>query len=161
MYAALHQAGIWLASSSVNAWARSMANTHVWLIPVLQGVHILAACVIVGSAGVLGLRLARGAESREAMQRAGSTLLPWMWGALAVQIATGAFMVAHRPTRAFDSLMFPYKMMMLIAAVVLATIILRRLRHGEGGLRILGWASLLLWVGVVLAGRLISYIRAV
>lgn len=160
MHAWLMQFGQWLAPGQVNALARGLANAWPWLIPVVQGVHILAACVIVGAAGGLGLRVWRGDE-RPALRAAARTLLPWLWGALAVQIGTGAFMVAHRPTRALGSLMFPYKMLMLAGGVGLIVWLAHRLRGEATHPRVIGALAMALWIGVVLAGRLISYIRAV
>lgn len=160
MHAALNQFGLWLAPGQINAWARGLANGWPWLIPVLQGVHILAACAIVGAAGGLGFRALKG-DSASLLQDAARRLVPWIWGALAVQLATGAFMVVHRPTRAFGSLMFPYKMMLIACGVALILLLARRVKAEGRDPRLIGAFAAAAWIGVVLAGRLISYIRAV
>jgi hypothetical protein len=78
-------------------------------------------------------------------------------------------MVVERPERAAGSLTFPYKMLFLAAAIVVTAVfnVTHRADPGywerDGGrraaARALGAVSLVLWLGVIFAGRWIAYER--
>jgi hypothetical protein len=78
-------------------------------------------------------------------------------------------MVIDRPTRATDSLTFPYSMIFLILATILAVYFALSLRRDplywessrsrQTWARVLGTVSVLLWVGVIIGDRLIVYAR--
>ena len=111
---------------------------------------------------VLGLALAS--------QRTGDLvrrLMPWMWTALPILAVSGLVFVIARPHRYFVNPVFGLKFTMLLPAVVLAAVFHRlntrnpRFWDGAGGnsawIKIVAGLSLLLWTGVVLAGRWIAY----
>lgn len=165
----LHEFSIWLNATGFHNWARAITRSYTFSLPIIQGVHIVAVCAIVGSIGMLSLRMA-GLVPGGPLKEMAHRLMPWTWVALLVQITTGVFMIADRPGRAFDSFSFPYKMLMLIVAIALMSWFSLMLRRDpshwdeNGGHRLsgrlLGVLSFLLWVGVIFGGRWIAYERA-
>jgi hypothetical protein len=165
MWALVHQIGLWINQSSLAASARSLANIYFWLIPFVQITHLLGMSVLMGSAGLYGLRLLRAGDDPERLRQAGTRLVPFVIGGLSVQSATGLFMVVHRPTRAFDSLMFLPKMALIVVAIGLffgVLHVLKRLSAPDLSLRlrIMGAGLLSCMMAITLAGRLISFLRA-
>jgi hypothetical protein len=98
-------------------------------------------------------------------------LLPWTWVAIAVNVVTGVFMVIDRPARALNGLTFPYKMIFIVVATALAAWFAVALRGDpdywdrtpgrRSSARVLGAVTVLLWIGVIVAGRWIFYARGV
>src|SRR3954453_950050 len=91
----LHQFGIWLNQTAFHFWVSKITRSQLYAVPIVQGIHLVSICVIIGSAGLLGLRMAgvfggAGAQPIAVMAR---RVLPWTWAAIAVQIATGVLMV--------------------------------------------------------------------
>lgn len=94
-------------------------------------------------------------------------LMPWMWWALPLNAVTGLLFIVARPNRYFFNPVFGIKLSFLIPAVVLAFVVYRLNREETGyweqtlsrriSGRIIAACSLLLWIGVVLAGRWIAY----
>ena len=165
MWALAHQIGIGINQSAFSAWARGLANIYFWLIPAMQITHLLGMSVLMGSAGLYGLRLARGFDQPGIAASAGAGLLPWIIGAALVQSLTGVFMVLHRPTRAFDSLMFLPKLALIVLGLSLFLVLLYKLKRQTSErlsvmLRLAGASLFSCWMAIALAGRLISFIRA-
>src|SRR5688572_8786009 len=94
-------------------------------------------------------------------------LMPWTWCALPLLALSGFVFVLARPASYFANPIFRLKFSMLVPAIVLAIVFQRatsadagfweRSRGRRASARVIAALSLLLWVGVVLAGRWIAY----
>ena len=132
--------------------------------PIVQTVHLLGITAIMGSSvlidlNVLGLGL-RSQKTSELVRR----LMPWTWWALPALASSGLVFILAQPFRYFLNPVFGAKFAMLIPAVLLAAILQRlatKSPEGRGGrllAKTIAALSLLLWVGVVFAGRWIAYV---
>jgi hypothetical protein len=166
----LHQFAGWINTTALHAWARSItAGTEDKALLAVQITHVLTVCALAGSIGILSLRMTGVLGTSQPLATMARRLLPWTWGAIVVQVLTGGFMILDRPERAFDSLTFPYKMGFLLAAIVVTAVFGLTLRADPGywdksgnrrlAARVLGGVSLVLWIGVIFAGRWIAYER--
>ena len=166
----LHEFGTWINSTALHAWARGItAGTEDKALLAVQITHVLTVCAIAGSIGIFSLRMMGVIESGQPLAALARRLLPWTWGAILVQALTGGFMILDRPERAFDSLTFPYKMAFLLAAIVVTAVFHVTLhrdpdywdhdRNRRLTARWLGALALVLWIGVIFAGRWIAYER--
>jgi len=136
------------------------------LIPAVQGVHILAISVVVGSALVTDLRIAGVLATDETPQAVVRRYLPWMWCALAVLLATGLILVVGEPNRVLANRLFWTKMVLVLLALGL-TLLFRyplldpQFRPEDARwpalARPLAWVSMLIWLIVIFCGRWISY----
>lgn len=136
--------------------------------PVIQTVHILGITAIMGSTVLLDLRLLglalRGHRVSELIGR----LMPWTWAALPFMFASGMVFVLATPRRYAVNPVFRAKFMLLLPALLvtlafhLASLRDREFWETTPGRRALGKAvavvSLVLWLGVVMAGRWIAYV---
>jgi hypothetical protein len=166
----LHQFATWINTTQLHAWARGIpAGTEDRALLAVQITHVLTVCVVAGSVGIFSLRMMGVISAGQPLAAMARRLLPWTWGAIVAQFLTGSFMILDRPERAFDSLTFPYKMALLLAAIVVTAVFHVTLwrdhdywdRNGNRRLaaRWLGALALVLWVGVIFAGRWIAYER--
>jgi hypothetical protein len=124
--------------------------------PIVQTVHLVGIALVMASVVVVSLRtlgLIAKAQSASVMQ---ARLLPWLWVALVVMLLSGFVFVLARPARYLYNPVFGIKLALLTVAVV-AAFALSRLDVDSKAARAVAACSLVLWTGVVLAGRWIAY----
>ncbi|MBV8167901.1 MAG: hypothetical protein JO021_13990 [Alphaproteobacteria bacterium] len=155
---------LWLEQTAPSLTIQKTA----WIVPTVQSIHILAIAAVATSALLVNLRLAGGFATDLPGARVAARFLPFVWWPLLVLLATGAVMITGEPGRSLKNPAFQLKMALLLAALVLTVAGQRRLRRappraagaGSGvgaATRALAVAALLLWVGVIVAGRWIAY----
>jgi hypothetical protein len=141
-------------------------QTTPWIVPTVQTIHILAVAVVVGSALMIDLRLLGILWRDQPLGRVSKRFLPCVWWPLIILLATGAVMIAGEPARSLLSPIFQLKMGLLISAIIVTGIQYWLLRTSPGwgaGAALPGVAwllaipSLLLWTGIIFAGRWIAY----
>jgi hypothetical protein len=141
----------WMQETTVAA----AISQSLMLNAVLSAVHLLGITLLVGSVLVSSLRLigvafiAWPAHEVTRTTRRGTLL------GLAVTIGTGLFLVSPRAVSAAANSFFQTKLALLAAAVVLHFTIYRRASATTAEGRrapVVGAASLLLWLGVVVSG---------
>ncbi len=138
-----------------------------WAVPTVQTVHILAIAVVAGSALMIDLRLVGVLGTDQPVKRVTSRFMPFLWWALLALLVTGAIMIIGEPSRSLKNPAFQLKMALLITAITVTGIFQLLLRRDTGfgdsvdGLRRLAATlaifSMLLWSGIIFAGRWIAY----
>jgi hypothetical protein len=143
-----------------------LLSTVPGLPPIVQTVHLLGIAVVLGSIVLLDLRILGLALPSQEVTELTRRLLPWLWCALPMMLLSGLPFVLARPQRYFDNPIFGWKLALLLPAIALAALLhlitIRRPDYWQaGGTRAaakgIAAASLLLWTGVVFAGRWIAY----
>lgn len=140
-------------------------QVHDWITPTVQSIHILAISAVAASALMINLRLLGVYAADQPLQDILARFLPFIWWPLIVLLLTGIVMIVGEPPRSLKNPAFQLKMTLLVAAIVTTAIyqfILRRnsafVTPGKGaGAATLASASMLLWVGIIFAGRWIAY----
>jgi hypothetical protein len=167
MYAAtfrrLSELSAWLEKTQLS----QLIQTHEWIIPTAQSIHILAIAVVTASALMINLRLLGLYATDQPLSEVMARFLPFIWWPLIVLLLTGTIMIIGEPPRSLKNPIFQLKMLLLVAALLVATICQVTLRlqpaFGEltprrtAGSVILACTSLGLWAGIVFAGRWIAY----
>jgi uncharacterized protein DUF6644 len=151
----------WLDATPVSQTFQSL----VWFVPSVQTVHILSIAVVMTSVGMLAGKLAGITGRNQTLSAMVSSIMPWVWCALAVLLATGLLLTITEPSRELLNAAFRAKMLMVLAMAGILRLVQVRLRQdpdywgrrraAAGGL---GAASLLLAVTIIVAGRWIAYI---
>jgi hypothetical protein len=117
---------------------------------------------------LLDLRLVGLVGKRFSVAHYAERTLPWLWSSLLVLLVTGLCMIITEPNRTLQNTAFYTKMTMLLIACVL-TYVFQRGRNTEPDAwelqgaksargQAIGMVSVLLWVGIVVSGRLIAYV---
>jgi hypothetical protein len=139
-----------------------------WWFPFLESLHVLTATFVVGSILMVDLRLLGLAARSHSVSRITREIVPWTGGAFALSALTGAGMFITRASHYIDNRAFQVKLVLLILAGLNMAVfhlgtsrsIARWDTAGEttAGSRFAGASSLLLWIGVMLAGRWIGHL---
>ena len=146
-----------LEQSSLGAAARGSA----WLYPLANLSHVLGAALLVGAIATFDIQVLRRAGNVGVIARAVTPLAAF---GLALQVASGAVLLAADAMPVVVNPAFQFKMAML--ALGLINVAVFRWRFG-GGLRAeapldggawLAAVSLASWLLVLLAGRFIAYV---
>jgi len=150
----------WLSNTSLSL----TIQTVMWIIPAVQTVHILCVAVVMSSMAMLDLRLVGMAGKRRSVSQMVSRLVPWVWGALPVLLTTGVILIVGEPSRELLNPYFRAKMAMLATVIVITLVVERKNAKDPDywesrgpAAALTGLASLLLWVGIITAGRWIAY----
>jgi branched-subunit amino acid transport protein len=153
----------WLAATPLS----HSIQTAGWIIPTLQTIHILAVAVLFSSAVLVDLRLLRLLQRDVPLPEVARRFLPVIWPVLLVLLITGSLLIIGEPRRSLLNTTFYFKMACLAAAVVVTVGLQwsiasvpefweRNLpRRLTGGLA--ATVSILIWCGVLFAGRWIAY----
>jgi hypothetical protein len=145
-----------LEASALARWI----NETGFVYPLANTAHVIGAIMLVGVIGLLDLRIlgyARGL-SADALSRAAT---PIAVAALVIMVASGVVMFLADARALVRSPIFLTKLVLIVLAGVNALAFRWRWRvlSDEPALaaRVFAGASLVLWLGVVVLGRLIAY----
>ena len=137
------------------------------LFPLIESVHVLAICLVVGSIMAVDLRLLGLASVKRPSARVTRGILPLTWGAFAVAVASGFLMFMSNATKYLGNGYFVAKLCLIAAAGVNMLIFhLISARHQPRWdnqarppltARLAGGLSMLLWIAVVACGRWIGF----
>jgi hypothetical protein len=151
----------WLSATTLS----HTIQTQSWIIPTLQTIHILCLAVLFSSVILVDLRALRILQREVPLEDVARRFLPLVYPLLLVLLVTGSLLIIGEPRRSLLNETFYVKLGLIVLALVL-TAALRRLV--AGGLQANGrWRqragqfaaalSILVWCGVLFAGRWIAY----
>ena len=142
------------------------AIRETWF-PFVEGMHVLALAFSVGTIAWFDLRLVGLAMRTRPASDVYQGLKPWMITGFGVMFVTGALLFAAHATKAYESRVFRAKVALLLLAgvnmlVFHLTIDRRRAEWNEAPVppmaaRAAGLLSLVLWLSVIAAGRMLAY----
>jgi len=153
----------WLSQTSISL----AIQTHEWVIPTVQSIHIVAIGIVLTSVFMIDLRILGWAGRDQSLLETTGRFGPWLTGALIVLLATGILMVIGEPARELLAFSFWFKMFLVAVGTLVASVFQISLQRNElhweestAKSRTTKWlavATLLIWVGIVILGRLIAY----
>jgi len=137
------------------------------LFPWIESVHVLGVTVLIGSVGLLELRLIGLTSLNRSVSRVLKDVLPITWSAFAVSVVSGFLLFAsNAPTYATNTF-FLGKLVLLAAAGLNAfgfhAFVERSIAKWDSAARtplparLSGIFSLLMWVGIVVCGRWVGF----
>ena len=159
----------WLTQTDLNAFLSDTTHVSTWLIiPVSQSIHILGVAIVMICVAVLNLRLLGFAGGREGFAQVTARLMPWIWGGLIALFVTGVVQTLAEPGRELLNISFKIKIVLLLIVAAITIFYERAIRsdptywenspeHRQMG-RFLASVSLVLWIGIAVAGRMIAYL---
>ena len=153
----------WLENTSLGTAVRESG----WLFPTIETGHLFGIISLVASTSILDLRLLNLAFRRESVSNLVNRCLPWAWSGFAIQVVTGFLLFSSEATKMYSSRVFQIKMLLILIAglngLAFHTLAYRRVAEWDNSratpqaARLAGGVSILLWFGIVAAGRWISY----
>lgn len=154
----------WLEHTPMALWVR---DSH-WGFPVIETFHLFGIVSLVGSTSVLDLRFWGVLFRDEPVSSLVGRLVPWAWTGFALQVVTGFLLFSSEATRCYGNTAFLIKMSLIalagVNALIFHTTAYRRVARWDServsplGAKLAGLFSILLWFGIVAAGRWIAYV---
>jgi len=152
----IHQFGDWLSQTGPS----QAIQASTWAIPAIQSVHILALALTFTSALLLSLRFAGLGLTAQPLPELAGRSTRRIWWLLLVLFVTGALLITAEPGRTITNKVFYAKMIMLALVSALTLWLASVARRGEkpSALHVTFAAvAMLLWGGIIFAGRFIAY----
>jgi hypothetical protein len=153
----------WLASTS---WSIALHESRYAFLVVLT-VHVLTLSVFVGTALMIDLRLLGVAMVRVPASQVIGRLAPWTAAGLILMMTSGALLFYAAPLVRYENIFFRMKMATLVLALLNAWLfhrtVYRRIDDWDRDTvppwhaRLAGGLSLVLWVVIIAAGRMMAY----
>lgn len=154
----------WLEQTSVGTAIRD----SLWLFPIIETVHIFGIILLVGATSILDLRLMGLTFRDESVSKIAGRFIPWALAGFVIQVTTGLLLFSSEATKMYDNLGFQIKMVLILIAGINALVFhsvayqsVGKWDHDPVGplsARFAGLFSILLWFGIVAAGRWIAYV---
>ena len=138
-----------------------------YLFPVVEGTHVLGLSLSVGTVMWFDLRLLGKIMRNIPVSEVFQQLRPWMTAGFVIMLTTGSLLFSSVAADAYANSYFRLKVVLLLLAaaniiVFHSTIDRRRAEWDKAPMppiqaRVAGLLSLILWLGVIIAGRLFAY----
>ena len=156
----------WLAATEVS----HVIQTTTWIIPTLQTIHILSVAAVFSAAILVDLRIWRIIERDEPLPEMARRFLPTIWPVLVILLVTGSLLIIGEPRRSLLNSTFYLKMALLVVAILLTIGLQRSISSSPNSWdrdrwrriagRFAATVSILVWCGILFAGRWIAYTQA-
>ena len=137
-------------------------RSSLWLFPVIESLHLLGLALIGGALLVVDLRLLGFGLRRQPVAILARDAEPWLLGSLAVMLPTGVLLFMSSAVKCYYLPVFWLKIATLLVALAFTFSIRRRVAMAAetgahwGWARVVGGASISLWVTVAIAGRFVG-----
>ena len=152
----------WLESTRIALWV----GESLWGYPIMLGMHVVGLAIVVGIFVMRDLRLIGCFEglaysSLDNLRNLG-------WTGFVINAFSGCFLFSSQATIFIESTPFLLKISMIFSAAILGAVIQTRMRdesvawdsagRAAGSVRALAAASIAMWSGAIIAGRLVAYL---
>jgi hypothetical protein len=136
----------------------------MWIFDITETIHTLGITLVAGTIMLVDLRLLGLGLRREPLRDVVSRIVPWTLTSFCLMVITGGWLFAGEASKLYHSAAFRIKLVLLLLAGLNALIFHLTVyrRAAEWGAiparaRLAGLVSLLLWAGIIAAGRSIAY----
>lgn len=153
----------WIGSS----WLGQLMRGVWWMWPLMENLHFLGLCILLGGLLVIDLRVL--GVARSIPMKPAINFIPVVLAAFLVNLLTGIAFYAGDPFHYTYNTAFQWKMGLIVIAGLNALWFwfgehnkLVRLADGEDAdfpAKVIAGLSLLIWVVVIILGRMIPYIE--
>ncbi len=136
-------------------------NSVEWGFPVVQSFHFIGFALLIGTITIVNLRLLNVGMQRQSAADLARDLAPWTWTGLILIFITGPIMFTTNAVGYTFNPSFRLKMTLLALGIISYAAVYRRLKRGgvsPGAGKLVAGLSLVIWSGVVFAGRFIAFV---
>ena len=147
----------WLTKSP---WT-NFINSREWVFPTIQSFHFIGFAFSIGTIAIVDLRLLGFGMRRQKAAELAADLERWTRLGIATMLITGFLMFSTDAVTYHFNPSFRFKMMCLTLAILFHFTVHRRAVRADTpplAAKLAAALSLLLWTGVVAAGRMIAFI---
>jgi hypothetical protein len=156
----LHAFSDWLSATPFS----QVIQVTSWAIPGIQTVHLLGIAALFACALVVALRIAGYGLASEPLPSLARRFIGAMWILLLILFASGSLLIIAEPGRTITNPVFYIKMALLVVVSVI-TLWLSRISRRElerpTPIHVAAAAmTMVLWTGIIFAGRFIAYVES-
>jgi hypothetical protein len=148
----------WCDSSMLGAWVRS----GTWQFPMIETIHILALALLYGCVVMISLRLMHVLMRGWKVSGIASEVNPYLNWSLATILVSGAMLYSSEAMKTIDNPAFWIKIVLLFSAIIFHFAVVRPMARADevSGAKgfVVGFVSLVLWLGIGCAGRAIAFV---
>jgi hypothetical protein len=138
----------WLEDTALSNAIRESS----WAFPTIESIHVFGLCLF-GIAVLMDFRVLKMALSRVTVAEL-AQLTPWATAGIIVMLVSGGLTFLNAPVDYYNNTLFRIKLLLLLLVGFNAWLLRAGVHRHVAVARGL---SLLLWGGVVIAGRMITY----
>jgi len=145
----------------LEAWGPGPAlRVSAWLYPIVNATHILGVGLLVSSAVLMDLRVLGAFGRRYDVETVLGLLRPAAVVGIFIALISRLLLFTVQPLDYLDNPAFRIKLLIVAAAAVNAAVFLVTARRApRPGLAASALVSILLWLGALLAGRMIGFLN--
>ena len=147
-----------------HTWLSVAMRDSTWGFAIVEVGHLLALAILGGTILILDLRLLGLGLRRQSVSRIAQELFPLLLGSLIFMFISGVLLVATDPMKYYESPAFRLKALLLLLAIIVHFLLHYKAVQSGSSLGAATWTragailSLVLWLGVGVAGRAIGLI---
>lgn len=140
-----------------------------WVFPIIESIHTLGIVLVVGTVSIFDLRLLGLIMRREPVSRIGRQVLPWTWTGFIVMFISGLLLSIAESATNYHNVAFRIKLLLLVLVglnpLIFHLTIYRSVNSWDIAnvtplrARAAATCSLVLWTGIIVAGRMIAYLH--
>jgi hypothetical protein len=144
-----------------------LMRNSIWVFDITETVHTLGIILVAGTIMLVDLRLLGMGLRREPVAQVISRIVPWTLSGFALMAFTGMWLFSSEASKLYRSTAFRIKLLLLLLAGLNALIFHLTVYRSAGEwdskkpipfrARMAGFCSLVLWIGIIAAGRAIAY----
>ena len=148
-----------------NTWVGKLVAESLWGYPIFETIHTLGMAMLIGSLGLINLRVL--GYKPELPMLGTRQLLPLAWLGFTLNAISGTLLFTSDAVYFFNSYTFRIKILLIVLgginAALLGQRVFREAAAGAApasptaGTKWIAVTSLVFWFGAVIAGRLIAY----
>lgn len=154
-----------IEQTGIASWVRE----SLIILPIVNALHVVGIALVFGTIFIVDLRLIGIPTATRPFTRVARELLHWTWAGFALALITGLLMFAANATTFYINTQFQLKMVaLLLAGLNMAVFEFLTVRSVAGwdneprtppAARFAGFASIALWISVIILGRWIGYTK--
>lgn len=155
-----------MESLDSTAWSMALRES-LYVYPLIESTHVIVLMLTLGTLFIVNLRLLGVAFRYTPVSQVSSTLLPWTIAGLVISVTTGLLLFYAIPVRAYHSIWFRVKLLLIVIAAFNAWVFYRKLSRNRVlwdhnprpplAVRVSSAISITMWLGVIVTGRMIDY----
>jgi hypothetical protein len=155
----------WLEQTS---WATGIRQS-LWLFPIIETAHLFGIVLLVAATTALDLRLLGVSFQEHTVSEMAGPLSRWAWAGFIIQLISGFLLFASEASKLYINVPFRIKMILLLVAGANILFFHYGVYRTVGkwdqsgaapaSAKIFGVLSILLWFGIVAAGRWIAFVN--
>jgi hypothetical protein len=142
--------------------SHAISKSNHLLIAGFQVFHVIGFVLLLAALVLISLRLLGLILQQQPVPEVARQALRLLWSGLALAVISGTLMFIGSPRHYFYNPAFDVKMLLLVAAVIIQTILFRKVANSSAPRPWLARASvavsLAMWLAVSMAGRAIGFV---